>query len=93
MLGWALPIRCGTTAAIVYADPWLTSAPSSADSRLTSTSWPRPVASRWRVAARIPTVAKSPASTSTTATPTFCGSPSGVPVMLISPPSACTSRS
>jgi hypothetical protein len=36
---------------------------------------------------------EEPATTSTSATPTFCGSPSGSPVMLMSPPSACTSRS
>ena len=85
--------RVGTTPAIVNAEPWLTSAASSAENRLTSTRWPSPVASRWRSAARIPTVANSPASTSTSATPTFWGSPSGAPVMLISPPSAWTSRS
>ena len=59
-----------------------------AESRSTSTSCPSPVALRWRSAARIPTVANRPARTSTSATPTFCGSPSGVPVMLISPPVA-----
>ena len=33
MLGWAFPIRCGTTPAAVYAEPWLTSAASSEASR------------------------------------------------------------
>ena len=94
MLGCALPIRCGTTPAIVYAEPWLTSA---AEQRRQQVDLDQ-LALAGRVAggasaARIPTVANSPASTSTSATPTFCGSPSGAPVMLISPPSAWTSRS
>ena len=93
MLGWALPIRPGTLPAMVYAEAWLTSPASSDESRLTSTRWPSPVRSRWRSAARIPTEANSPARMSTSATPTFWGSPSGDPVMLIRPPSAWTSRS
>ena len=34
MLGWALPIRPGTTPASVYAEAWLTSAASSADEQV-----------------------------------------------------------
>ena len=55
MLGWALPIRAGTSPAIVKAEAWLTRPASSEESRSTSTSWPFPVASRWRRAARMPT--------------------------------------
>ena len=44
-------------------------------------------------AARIATVAYKPVKMSATATPTFIGSPSGAPVMLMRPPIACTRRS
>ncbi len=91
--GAALPMRPGVTPPAVNAVPWLTSAASREESRSTSTRCPAPVAVRWRSAARIPTEAKSPARTSTSATPTFCGSPSGAPVMLMSPPRAWMSRS
>ena len=93
MLGWALPIRPGVTPAAVWAVDWFTSAASRQVSRFSSTAWPWPVRSRWRRAARMPVVANRPVITSTSATPTFCGSPSGAPVTLIRPPTAWSSRS
>ena len=69
MLGCRLPIGRGTTPVSRYAEAWLVSADSSEDSRLTSTRWPSPVRSRCRSAARMPSVACSPVTTSTSATP------------------------
>ena len=74
-------------------DAWLVSPASRELSRSTSTRWPRPVRSRSRSASRMPDSAFSPVSTSTTATPTLVGAASGWPVMLMRPPTACTSRS
>ena len=59
----------------------------------TSSRRPRPVRSRSRRAARMPAAACSPQSTSTTATPALLGGPSGSPVMLIRPHSACAMKS
>ena len=92
-LGCALPIRYGTTPAVAYAELWLTSPDSADDSRLTSTRWPSPVASRCRSAARMPITAWLPAITSNTEMPARYGGPSGSPVRLISPDAACTIRS
>ena len=93
MLGWALPIARGTAPAPTTACAWFTSAESVELSRFTETCWPTPLRARSCSAARIPTVACRPVSTSTRATPTFVGWSGAGPVMLISPPIACTSRS
>src|SRR2546430_5664593 len=55
--------------------------------------WPRPVRSRCASAARIAVAAYMPVRMSVMATPTFIGSPSGSPVMLINPPIAWTRKS
>ena len=68
-LGCALPIRNGTTPPAAYAELWFTRPVSAEDNRLTSTSWPWPVASRWRSAARMPITAWLPAITSNTEMP------------------------
>lgn len=76
-------MRVGVTPAAVWAAPWLTRAASSEDRRSISTLCPSPVAVRCVSAARILTDAKRPARTSTSATPTFCGSPSGGPEVIL----------
>ena len=92
--GARCPSAAGTTPAIVYADPWLTSAPSSADSRLTSTSWPSPLASRWRSGGKDPDRRKQPGEHVDDRDAHLLRlRRRASPVMLISPPSACTSRS
>ena len=68
-------------------------AASAVDSRLTSTCWPCPVASRWRRAARTPITDCSPLMMSNTDTPLRYAGPSGSPVRLIRPEAACTIRS
>lgn len=55
--------------------------------------WPLPVVRRPSTAARIPMVACRPVMTSTSATPTFVGSPFSAPDRLMSQPTAWTSRS
>ena len=85
-------MACGTTPPARYAEAWFTIPDSSDVSSDTDTRCPSPVASRCRSAARIPNAACSPVITSTSATPAFAGRP-GSPVTLISPPTACTSRS
>ncbi len=77
-------------------EAWLTRAESRLESRLTSTCWPRPVVFLACSAARMPTVASLPVSTSTSATPDFIGVPpelSGSPVIDMRPPTACTRKS
>ena len=71
---------------LAWAQIWL---PSSE----TSTRWPRPV--RWRAisAASTPLTRLSDEMWSAIVTATVVGSPSSVPVALISPPAACAERS
>jgi hypothetical protein len=52
-----------------------------------------PVLSRCHSAARIPTVAHIPAAMSAPETPNRAGGPSGCPVMLMMPESACAMAS
>ena len=68
-LGWALPMRCGTTPAAVKAPVWFTRPDSADASRLTSTCWPSPVRSRWWSAASTPIIPCRPVITSNSAMP------------------------
>src|SRR5699024_5010635 len=57
MLGWVLPIACGTAPVTTWVEAWLVRAERIEDRRLTSTRCPSPVWSRWRSAARTSIVA------------------------------------
>jgi hypothetical protein len=88
MFGCWLPSRAGFSPVARKFMAWLASQATCASSMPMSICWPCPVASRWRKAARMPMQPYSPANVSATEAPTFCGSPSGAPVMLITPPIA-----
>ncbi len=91
--GCRLPIGFGTEPASVKPALWFTMLDNNTDNRSSSTNCPCPVASRCRNAARMPTHACNPVSTSTSATPVLTGSYGPGPVTLINPPTACASRS
>ena len=58
-----------------------------------STSCPRPVVWRARIAQRMPKTPKSPAPRSVMGTPTFTGGPPSLPVALMIPLMPCAMRS
>jgi hypothetical protein len=93
MVGCAFPQRAGSRPVTSAACVTLTSPASAVSKSDTSTRCPRPPASRSRSAASTAMAALWPVSTSTTATPTLCGAPSGSPVTAIHPARACTAKS
>ena len=74
----------------MYSLAWAQIWPPSSD---TSTRWPRPVRSRAISAASTPLTRFSEAMWSAIVMAIVVGSPSSVPVALISPPDACADRS
>jgi hypothetical protein len=81
-----LPKRSGSTPPISTSVPRFASHASCASSSEIATWRARPVARASYSAASVPVAASMPALMSAMATPTFIGSPSGSPVMLMMPP-------
>ena len=95
-LGCALPIRPGATPPTNAFWAWLTSTASVDSSSDTSIRWPGAPVVLARRPASTETAPNSPLTTSLIATPTFVGRPpssSAAPVIDISPPTACTTKS
>ena len=88
-----MPSGAGTMPPINVLAAWFTIAKTLASNNATLTCRPTPVRSRSDSAARMPTAAWSPVTTSSSATPVFTGFPPGSPVTLMSPLSACTMMS
>ena len=89
MLGWALPWRWGSCPVISALEATFTRLASALSMNDTSIRSPSPLCR----AARMAEDAWRPASTSTSATPTFIGSPPGSPVIDIRPLSAWATKS
>ncbi len=91
--GWRLPMGRGISPVTPYRAMAFSRMATWQSSIATSTNWPCPVRSRAASALKMPIAVKMPAMMSPIDVPTRVGVPSSGPVMLITPPIACTTPS